>query len=86
MGKTAQIGPIVLTEQQLDEYLENNQRYIVTRHKVYEIRLANYKPEFLPFYGAKVYESTKNIIQKIEFEAHTADEVNKLIGFELFTH
>ena len=86
MSKTAQIGPIVLTESQLNDCLESQKRYIVTKHKVYEIRSVNYKPEYLPFYGARVYESSKSLIKKERFEAHTAKEANGLIGYELLAH
>ncbi len=85
MSKTATIGPIVLTEAQIDECLENNKKYIVTGSMVYEIRHVNYKQEYIPYYGSLVYSSQTPIIKR-GFEAHTAKEVNELIGYELLAH
>lgn len=86
MSKTATIGPIVLTEAQIDECLENDQRYIVTASTVYEIRHVNYKPEFLPYYGSQVYKSQTLLMKKGCWKACTANEVNALLGIELLTN
>lgn len=82
MRMTVQIGTVSLDEEKLNDYLESQKRYIVTKYKVYEIRSVNYKPEYLPYYGSIVYSRQTPIIKRW-FAAHTAKEVNELIGYEL---
>lgn len=86
MSKTATIGHIVLTEAQIDECLENNKKYIVTGSMVYEIRHVNNKPEYLPYYGSKIYMSQTSLMKNGSWKACTANEVNELIGYELLAH
>lgn len=64
MRMTVQIGPVSLDEEKLNDCLESQKRYIVTRYKVYEIRSVNYKPEYLPYYGSLVYSSQTHPHQK----------------------
>lgn len=85
MRMTVQIGHVSLDEEKLNDCLESQKRYIVTKYKVYEIRSVNYKPEYLPYYGSLVYSSQTPIIKR-GYEAHTSKEVNELIGYELLAH
>ena len=78
MRITVQIGHASLDEEKLNDCLESQKRYIVTKYKVYEILSVNYKQEYIPYYGSLVYSSQTPIIKR-EFEAHTAKEVNELI-------
>lgn len=82
----ASVGPVKLFEQQINEYLEAGNRYIVTYKKVYEIVTANYKPGFVPFRGHLVYSSPEALTRRGRYYPMSAKAVNDLLGFELLAH
>ena len=85
MDKTAVIGIVVLNENEINDCIETGRRYIVTGRRVYEIRIANYKSEYLPYYGHFVCMTKKRLTKK-RYEAHTAEEVNEMIGYNLLSN
>ena len=82
---TVKIGGAELFEQEIFELLEKKQEYIVNYKKVYQIATANYKREYLPFYGRLVYTSPEPLTKRGRFVPMTAKEINHLLGFDLLS-
>ena len=83
--RTATIGPIQMSEKELNGHLENGNRYIVSGQRAYHIEHVNYKPEYIPFYGRQVYFWPKPKTKRGEYIAINAEQLNRMIGHDIFT-
>lgn len=77
------LAGIEFYKQELNEHFEAGTVYIVKYKSIYLLEPANYKTE--PKVKArKVYESTGTLTRRGRYYSMTREQVNKLLGRELF--
>lgn len=77
------LAGIEFYKQELTEHFEAGTVYIVKYKSIYLLEPANYKTE-PKIKARKVYESTETLTRRGRFYSMTREQVNNLLGRELF--